>query len=129
MAEASGSSGATPAVDRTVLQSLAARLGDRAPAMLDRLLDTWSAEMDKRLGQVDAAVAGGDAEDLARAAHAMKGGSASLGALHLASVCADVEDRLRAGEPVDLETARRRIADAVREARQALDQLRDGSSG
>ena len=129
MADPSDSSGGPPAVDPTVLQSLAVRLGDRAPAMVDRLLDTWSTEIGRRLAEVDAAVATRDPEALARAAHAMKGGSASLGALRLAAVCADVEDRTRAGEPVDLETARRRIVDAAREARHGLSQLRDGSSG
>ena len=117
------------AVDLSVLKSLTARLGDRAPAMLERLLGTWEGEITKRLDEIDAAVDAGDAEALGRAAHAIKGGSASMGALALAEVCAQVENPIRRGESVDLVQARARIRAAVDEAREGLGQLRVGSAG
>ena len=117
------------AVDPTVLHSLTSRMGDRGAAMLDRLLDTWETEAGKRLAELETAVDDRDGDAFARAAHALRGGSASLGATRLAEVCAEVETRLRAGESVDLEQARGRIATAVEEARAGFGQLRLGSAG
>ena len=84
-----------------MIRSLTARLGDRSAAVVDRLLETWEDETARRLAELDAAVDAGDAEALGRTAHAIKGGSASLGAVGLAEVCRSVEDPIRQGEPVD----------------------------
>ncbi len=117
------------AVDPSVLGSLTARLGNRAAAVLDKLIDTWESETARRLDEVDAALQGGDAAGVGRAVHAMKGGSASMGAVRLAAVCASVEGPIKAGETVDLVDARERIRVAVEEAREGLGQLRVGSAG
>ena len=117
------------AVDPSVLGSLTARLGDRAAAVLDKLIDTWESETARRLDEVDAAMENGDAAAVGRAVHAMKGGSASMGAVRLAAVCASVEGPIKAGETVDLVDARERIQVAVEEAREGLGQLRVGSAG
>ncbi|TAL26152.1 MAG: hybrid sensor histidine kinase/response regulator, partial [Frankiales bacterium] len=117
------------AVDPSVLRSLTARLGDRAAAVLDKLIGTWESETARRLGEVDAAMQDGDAAAVGRAVHAMKGGSASMGAVRLAAVCASVEGPIKAGETVDLVDARERIRVAVEQAREGLGQLRVGSAG
>jgi HPt (histidine-containing phosphotransfer) domain-containing protein len=117
------------AVDPSVLQSLTSRLGDRGPAMLDTLLETWETETDRRLGELRTAVDAGDAEAVSRVVHAMRGGSASLGATRLAAVCGDVETRIRLAEEVELPQAQARILAAVAEARRGLRQLRVGSAG
>ena len=117
------------AVDPSVLGSLTARLGERAAAVLDKLIDTWESETARRLDEVDAAMEDGDAAGVGRAVHAMKGGSASMGAVRLAAVCASVEGPIKAGETVDLVDARKRIRVAVEEAREGLGQLRVGSAG
>ncbi len=116
------------AVDTSVLLSLVSRLGERGPAVLERLLGTWEGETTKRLDELQVAVGAGDAEAVSRVAHSVRGGSASLGAVHLAEVCGDVETRLRAGEQVDLPEAQERIRAAVEEARTALGRLRDGTA-
>jgi signal transduction histidine kinase/CheY-like chemotaxis protein/HPt (histidine-containing phosphotransfer) domain-containing protein len=116
------------AVDPSVLQSLTSRLGERGPAMLDRLLTTWETETAKRLGELQAAVDAGDADATGRAAHALRGGSASMGALGLAEVCGQVETRIRAGEDVDLPAAQEQILAAVRQAREGLGRLRPAVS-
>ena len=99
------SAGDGPAVDATVLRDLTARLGERAPALRDRLLDTWESETRTRLEELARAAAAGDAAGVQHAAHTMKSGSAALGALRLAEVCNRVESLLRSGEPVDLAEA------------------------
>ncbi|MCW2679079.1 MAG: response regulator [Frankiales bacterium] len=116
-------------VDRTVLESLLSRLGERGPAMLARLLDTWEGETDKRLDELQVAVQAGDSDAVGRIAHSVRGGSASMGAVALAEVCGDVETRVRLGEALDLAQAQSRIRAAAEQARTALAQLRVGSAG
>jgi signal transduction histidine kinase/CheY-like chemotaxis protein/HPt (histidine-containing phosphotransfer) domain-containing protein len=120
---------AAPAVDPSVLQSLTSRLGDRGPAMLARLLDSWETETAKRLADLRAAVEQDDPEGVARAAHSIRGGSAARGAVRLAEVCGEVETQIRAGSPIDLVAARDAIGAAVEVARSGLAQLRVGSGG
>ncbi|MCY7366478.1 MAG: Hpt domain-containing protein, partial [Frankiaceae bacterium] len=117
------------AVDPSVLQALTARMGARGPELIDRLLDTWEAETDQRLDELRTAVAADDAQAVGRVAHAMRGGSGSLGAVGLAAVCRDVEEELRAGRAVDLRAAAARIQAATAGARTGLAQLRVGSGG
>ena len=116
-------------VDPSVLRALIARLGDRGPELLERLLDTWEAETDQRLDELRAAVEAGDAKAVGRVAHAVRGGSGSLGAVELAAVCGEVEEELRSGRAVDLRAAAARIAAATVGARAGLAQLRVGSGG
>jgi signal transduction histidine kinase/CheY-like chemotaxis protein/HPt (histidine-containing phosphotransfer) domain-containing protein len=110
-------------VDPSVLGTLAARLGDRAPAFLGSLLSTWEGESARRLEELDAAVDADDDEAAARAAHALKGGSASMGAVRLATTCAQLEQDVRAGRDVELPSARARLRAEVELAREALGRL------
>jgi HPt (histidine-containing phosphotransfer) domain-containing protein len=106
-------------VDATVLGSLAERLGARAPAFLSSLLTTWETETATRMQALAEAVEAGDAEGVGRAAHAVKGGSGSMGAVRLAAVCAQVEADALAGG-TDLAAARQRLEAEVELARDAL---------
>ena len=112
------------AVDPTVLLSLTSRLGDRAGPVLGRLLDSWESESTRRLRELDDAVVAGDAEAAARAVHALRGGSASMGAVQLAEACGAVEHDVRAGQQVDLPAVADEIRRAVEQARTALAALR-----
>ena len=94
--------GRAPAVDVTVLESLIERLGDRGPAFRTTLVTTWRHEAALRLTEMDEAAAASDSESMARGAHALKSGSAALGALGLARLCDEIENRLRAGDRRDL---------------------------
>ncbi|MEO6205387.1 MAG: response regulator, partial [Mycobacteriales bacterium] len=108
------------AVDLSVLRTLTDRLGDRAAAFRGQLISTWEKETDKRMVELDEAVCQADSEGVIRAAHAMRGGSAALGAVRLAQGCADLEEALRAGEDVDLVAAQSRLRDDVAHAREVL---------
>ena len=109
-----------PVVDPTVLGSLADRLGDRAPAFLGGLLATWQTETARRLDDLASAADDDDAPAAARAAHGIKGGSASMGAQRLAAACAEVEAAVRAGGPVDLAAAHARLSAEAEQATAAL---------
>ena len=118
-----------PPVDPSVLQSLTSRLGDRAGPMVARLLDTWESETAGRVEELDRAAGAPDPDGVARMAHAIRGGSAALGAQELAHVCGQLETAVRAGEDVDLPAAAARVHAAVERAREGFAQLRVGSSG
>ena len=107
-------------VDLTVLRTLTDRLGERAAAFRQQLINTWQAETTKRLVELDDAVAAQDTERVASVAHAMRGGSAALGALRLAERCATLEESLRSGERVDLAAARDQVQRDVFDATEAL---------
>ena len=107
-------------VDLAVLRTLTDRLGERAAAFRQQLISTWQAETTKRLVELDDAVAAGDTERVASVAHAMRGGSAALGAVRLAERCAVLEESLRSGNVVDLPTARDQVQHDVSVATEAL---------
>ncbi len=108
------------AVDLSVLRTLTDRLGDRAAAFRGQLITTWETETAKRMVELAEAVGQQDTDGVVRAAHAMRGGSAALGAVRLARDCATLEESLRAGEAVDLDAALVVLRDDVAHARGVL---------
>lgn len=77
------------------------RLRDLDPGnrtgLLNRVLKTYMQSLERLLGQWRVARAAGDAAGLRSMAHTLKSSSASVGALGLSALCADVEARLRDG--------------------------------
>ena len=98
MAErASGGDGTTPrdALDRRVLDQLREDLGDAAA--LREVISTFLERSPSMLIALREAAARGDVAAVSAGAHAMKGTSATLGALALSSLCAELERLARAG--------------------------------
>jgi CheY-like chemotaxis protein len=118
--------GTAAAVDPTVLGELTERLGDRGAAIRVSLVDAWLRESEKRLGDLRAGVQAGDGDLVASTAHALRSGSASLGALRLAAALERVELDLRAGLPVDLAAELPGLEHEVEQAADGLRALRDG---
>jgi CheY-like chemotaxis protein/HPt (histidine-containing phosphotransfer) domain-containing protein len=73
------------AVDVDTLATLAGELGN--PAIVISLVETFLGELERRR----AAIAGDDPEQIAREAHTLKSSARLLGAVHLATVCEQVE--------------------------------------
>jgi len=94
---ASGATGTTPrdALDRRVLDHLREDLGDTAA--LREVISTFLERSPSMLTALREAAARGDVAAVSAGAHAMKGTSATLGALALASLCAELERLARAG--------------------------------
>ena len=92
----------TSPVDPSVLDGLTERLGDRGPAFRTSLVQTWRDETRARLADLDAAVAAGDRDGVARVTHTLKSSSGALGAQPLSELCESIELSLRAGEQRDL---------------------------
>jgi HPt (histidine-containing phosphotransfer) domain-containing protein len=67
--------------------------GDRS--FLADLIAEYRSDGTTRVADMRAALVAGKAEDLRRAAHTLKGSSASLGAVGLAAACRDIEGAAR----------------------------------
>jgi len=104
-AEAAVSAGGDPGLlDATAL----ARLRELDPGgkagLLNRVLQAYTQSLERMLAQWRAARSAGDASAMRQVAHTLKSSSASVGALGLSTLCAEVEARLRDGRMEGLET-------------------------
>jgi HPt (histidine-containing phosphotransfer) domain-containing protein len=79
------------AVDMTLLLSFAGAQLAGEPDLIVELIDLYLADTPHRLAAMRAAVAVADELTLKRAAHSLKGSSASLGARQVATLCARLE--------------------------------------
>lgn len=73
-------------LDRALLDELVEALGPDAGMVLGDLLSSYRQQSAELLAQADAAVAAGDRAALRRAAHQLKGSSASVGAPGVARI-------------------------------------------
>jgi hypothetical protein len=71
--------------------------------LVQRVLATYMSSLSRLLEQFGAARKREDEHDLHHVAHALKSASASVGALQLSSLCADIERRLRDSQTDGLE--------------------------
>jgi HPt (histidine-containing phosphotransfer) domain-containing protein len=88
----------TRALDPVVLGKLRQLNQPGEPDLVQEVLALFVADAQDRLGVLEAAAAAHDPERLQRAAHALKGGAANIGAHQLESHCRDLEEMGRAGE-------------------------------
>lgn len=90
-------SGVTDVLDAQAL----ARLGELDPAgqagLVQRVLRTFAASLDKLALQLGQARAAGDSDAIRHVAHTLRSSSASVGAVELARICAEIERRVRDG--------------------------------
>jgi HPt (histidine-containing phosphotransfer) domain-containing protein len=109
-----------PAVDQAVLaEVLDSTGGDRE--FLTELIGTYLDDVPRQLAALREAASAGSADGVARAAHALKGASASLGAVGIAERSRVLELAARAGrlddagdQIGDLEAEFERVAEALR---------------
>lgn len=92
-----------PAEPVTLDAATLARLRELDPqgrqGVVARVLAAFEASLTRMLEQLDAERDGGQAQVVGAVAHTLKSSAASVGALRLASACAEVERRVRAGGP------------------------------
>lgn len=80
------------AVDMTVLSGLEGAQADGEPDLIVELIDLYLEDTPRRLAAMSALLAQRDALSLRRAAHGLKGSSATLGAARTARLCESVEE-------------------------------------
>lgn len=81
----------TDAVDMAVLQSLEDAQGEGAPDLIVELIDLYLEDTPHRVTHIREALAKTEGLTLGRAAHGLKGSSASLGATQVALLCEELE--------------------------------------
>lgn len=98
--QSSGSGeGNTPAISEAEFQALVEMVGPDAPEVLVDLLDTYLVESAGLVNTIREGAASGDLASALRPAHSLKSSSASIGALRLSKLCADLESHLRGNLP------------------------------
>jgi two-component system, sensor histidine kinase and response regulator len=90
-AAGSAAASAAPALDDEIFAGLIELAGGPDGALLEDLVATFFEDAPARIAAMRAAVTGGDARGLKAAAHALKGGSISLGATAMGALCQELE--------------------------------------
>jgi len=83
-------------LDLTTLQNLV-DLDDGGHGLLSEMIEIFRDDTPRRIRDILAAATEGHAEDLSRAAHALKGGAGALGAEALRHLASDLESLGRSG--------------------------------
>jgi HPt (histidine-containing phosphotransfer) domain-containing protein len=92
LATLAGAEDAPPeAVDLGVLAGLEGLQDEGEPSLVVELIDLYLEEAPRQLASMFEAEASADADALRRAAHSLKGSSASLGAFGAAALCGELE--------------------------------------
>ena len=89
---------ARPVLDAACMAELRALDPDGKAQLVKRVLVTYQASLAKLVGQLREARADGTWDQVSRVAHTLKSSSASIGALALSTLCAEIERLLRAGD-------------------------------
>jgi HPt (histidine-containing phosphotransfer) domain-containing protein len=89
-----------PVLDAACMAELRALDPDGKAQLVRRVLVTYQASLAKLVAQLQLARGEGAWDQVSRVAHTLKSSSASIGALALSSLCADIERLLRAGDSV-----------------------------
>lgn len=108
-------------VDREVLARLRRLQGEDDPDIVAELTGMFLEDARSRIEAVEVSLQKGDATAVERAAHALKGGSGSMGAKGMSGLCAQLED---VGASVDLSRAPEllgRIREELGRVEQALE--------
>ena len=103
------------AIDRLVLA-----FGEEGRSVVAELVAPFLAEAPSRLDALRQGIASGDSREVHRAAHSLKSGAATLGALDLADVCREVEALGGAGDVAGAAALVPAVEAGYEVARQAL---------
>ncbi len=87
-----------PVLDAACMAELRALDPDGKAQLVKRVLATYQVSLAKLVAQLQLARSEGAWDQVSRVAHTLKSSSASIGALALSSLCADIERLLRAGD-------------------------------
>lgn len=94
--------------------------------LIERVFSAFEASLARLVPQLDAARAGSDWQAVRQVAHTLKSSSASIGALALSRLCADVESRVRQSQLDGLPARLDALAAEVGRVQRALRLLQGG---
>ena len=93
--------------------------------LLERVLRAFQTSAARLMPQLEAAHLGGDTATVRLVAHTLKSSSASIGALGLSQICAQVEALIRAESGESLDPLLHRMRSALASALSAIQRLLD----
>jgi two-component system sensor histidine kinase/response regulator len=88
----------TPAVDLSVLESRRGPQKDGEPDKLARIVLLFIEDVPPRLELMRQAVEKGEAQSVEETAHLLKGGSGYMGAVRMAEICANLQQKASSGD-------------------------------
>lgn len=94
--------GESEVLDRASLDKLAQLDPSGQSRLVERVLSTYQGSLSRLRQQIADGCAGTDAAALRMGAHTLKSSSASIGALQLSRLCAQVEQAIREGRSEEL---------------------------
>lgn len=115
-----GQSQQPEAVNVVALTELRANLGPQGDAVLTQLIQLFLDEVPATVAGIKAAAVGKNPDELAEAAHRLRGGAAIFGARPLANLCADAEDVCWTQDLTEAHQLVDRIADEIARVEEAL---------
>jgi HPt (histidine-containing phosphotransfer) domain-containing protein len=89
---------AEPRIDPTVINELIDLGPETGVQLVKDLVELFSSEAPLRLGAMREGLAAQDANAIAQAAHAMRGGAGNLGAVAVGQLCTRIEHAARNGD-------------------------------
>ncbi len=107
-------------LDREALERLRELDPTGKSGLLERVAEAFGTSTARLLPQMRSAGQAGDLEGVRYTSHTFKSSSASLGALRLSQLCAELELQARAGDSTDLEARVEEIAAEIEIVLQAL---------
>ena len=96
--------------------------------LLERVFRAFEQSIGRLMPQLDAARAGADWQAVRHVAHTLKSSSASIGAIKLSQLCADIETMVRQSQVEDLPARLDAMGDEVARVLAALHALQGGAT-
>jgi signal transduction histidine kinase/CheY-like chemotaxis protein/HPt (histidine-containing phosphotransfer) domain-containing protein len=118
---------APPVLDPAALQRLRGTLGKQADAMLPALIDDFVQDAPRLIADAQRSWEQGQLAELRRAAHTLKSGSATFGAMALSALARELEYSARDGTLERVEELLAQIQSEYLQAKAALEALRKES--
>jgi HPt (histidine-containing phosphotransfer) domain-containing protein len=113
--------GNPPAISEAEFHALVEMVGSEMPEVLVDLLDTYLEESSGLVDTIQKGTNSGDLTIVLRPAHSLKSSSASIGAMRLSKLCADLETHLRGSLPgLDVKAQVQLIINEFRRVQDAL---------
>ncbi len=109
-----------PTLDQSALANIRALERPGSPSLLGRVVERYVTDAARLYGQMQAALAGCDAEALARAAHTLKSASANVGAHRPAASCKALEAGARSGNLAAAAALLRQLQPQLEQVSEAL---------
>ena len=114
------------AIDADGFASLVEMIGPDMPEVVADILDTYREEANKLIQNIERSAVTANLDEMLLPVHSLKSSSASLGALILSSLCAELEQYLRGFGPVlDVDGYVKQIVAEYSRAQSELEILRD----